>query len=200
MICTLTCFSVFAHVANAGFVYQTVTFENLTPGPLHSYSEGDYIISWWAPGVGDQPIAVDSGGNIAIGDSNTGFTNGLVLGAPIRIRRADGGLFDLVSVDFANVGSNPTGLPQWAPETFTGFEDPFPTTSSSFVTFYTPEERYTGLTEFGIATLGYLGDNYLLDNIQLRSHIFEVPEPSTLTMLTLGTGGALVLRRRRTKK
>lgn len=186
---------VFVLVATAGRNARgdIITFSGLTPGLLNSYQEGDYVVSWFGVGLGDQPIAINQFGNIAIGDSNTGLTGGLVLGAPIRIARLDGRPFDFLSIDVANIGNAPTGN-VW-PETFTGFEDPFITTSPSFITFSTPEARYKGLTFFGVATIGVGGDNYLIDNIQVQ--LSAVPEPSSMTLLGFGFAGLLLARRHR---
>lgn len=182
-----------ARIARSDFI----TFSGLTPGLLNSYQEGEYVVSWFGVGLGDQPLAVSRFGNIAIGDSNIGLTGGLALGAPIRIARVDGRPFDFLSIDVANIGTAPTGS-VW-PETFTGFEDPFVTTNPNFTTFLTPEARYKGLTSFGVATIGFGGDNYLIDNIQVQ--LSAVPESSSVTLLAVGiVGGILARRHRRSSK
>lgn len=156
-----------------------------------TYTEDGYLLEYWA---GDNPIFVDTGGNLALGDSVTG-TGGPVIGAGLQISRVDGQPFDLLALDVANLGIAPAqvfGISIAAGSTSLQIA---PAPGAGFVTSPINDPAFSNITTLNVSLIAesypqdFLGsDIYVVDNFQV------IPEPSSIALLALG--GLALLRRR----
>jgi hypothetical protein len=155
-----------------------------------TYTEDGYLLEYWA---GDNPIFVDTGGNLALGDGVKG-TGGLIVAAGLQISRVDGQPFDLLAFDVANLGTAPgdfTSMSIGAGSTTLQFS---PAIGAGFVTETIADPAFSNITTLNVSLVaessGQNGsDIYVADNFQV------IPEPTSLALL--GLGGLAMLRRHR---
>jgi hypothetical protein len=168
-----------------------------------TYTEDGYLLEYWA---GDNPIFVDTGGNLALGDGVKG-TGGAFIGAGLQISRVDGQPFDLLALDVANLGTAPAdivGMSVAAGSTSLEFR---PAHGAGFVTETITDPAFSSITTLNVSLIAesypqdFLGsDIYVVDNFQVRQagQVDVIPEPITMIALAgslTGLGG--YIRRRR---
>jgi hypothetical protein len=164
-----------------------------------TYTEDGYLLEYWA---GQNPIFVDTGGNIALGDGVEG-TGGLIIASGLQISRVDGQPFDLLAFDVANLGTAPgdfTLMSIAAGSTSLQFS---PTPGAGFVTETITDPAFSNITTLNVslvaeATVLNGSDNYVVDNFQVEHtpEVNPIPEPTSVGLALLGMGGLTLLRRR----
>jgi hypothetical protein len=113
----------------------------------------------------------------------------------LRFSLIDGGLFDLISVDFSYYREVDTGHPDTLSFggglSFTLLPGPGTPSSMGFAPFVFPE-GWTGINAFEVTIATNCCSWFELDNLEFR----PVPEPSTVLLLALAIGG-FALRHRK---
>jgi hypothetical protein len=201
----VTCvLAVSCQVASAGTVI--LDLEGGTAGTeldgTNTYTEDGYLLEYWA---GQNPVFVDTGGNLALGDGLKG-TGGSFIASGLQISRVDGQLFDLLALDVANLGTAPAdivGMSIAAGSTSLEFR---PAIGDGFVTETITDPAFSNITTLNVSLVAesypqdFLGsDNYVVDNFQVRSTASSqvVPEPASLSIFACGVFGLVLHRRRR---
>jgi hypothetical protein len=170
----------------------TITFDTQPTGAISSFTESGFTISSMTGDPGDVATIQNVGApneNVVV-DGNPDD----VFGTLLVITKTGGGLFNLVSLDVANL-SNPGSPISVSPgggfrievSGVPGGDDVFGPGSSTFVT-ESPTDL-TNISELDINLVSFTGAGatFAVDNIVLSAG--TVPEPSTWAMMLLGFAG-----------
>ncbi len=171
----------------------TLTFDALPTGLIAPFTENGYSITWHGYPNNTYSQAIQN-----VGGTNQNVvvdgTPSNVYGTAVSITRIDGALFDVVSLDIANLsGSVSNNDLRVGEEGEPG--TPGPTYESYYPfasTFVTVNPGLTNVSSFYVDLITYGGTQHAVDNIVLSS---PIPEPSAALLFALGLVGFEVRRR-----
>jgi hypothetical protein len=168
----------------------TITFDTQPTGAISSFTEAGFTITSTVGDPGDvatiQNVGAPNENVVVDGNPDDPF------GTLLVIKKTGGGLFNLVSLDVANL-DNPGSPIEVFPGTgfrievsgVPGGDDVYGPGSSTFATESPTDLR--NISELDINLVGLAGgETFAVDNIVLSS---GVPEPSTWAMMMLGFVG-----------
>jgi hypothetical protein len=180
----------------------TITFDTQPTGAISSFTEGGFTISSTVGDPGDvatiQNVGAPNENVVVDGNPND------VFGSLLVIKKTGGGLFNLVSLDVANLSNPGSPIPVNPGSGFRievsgvpGGDDVYGPGSSTFVT-ESPTDL-TNISQLDINLVSFTAANatFAVDNIVLSS---AIPEPSTWAMMLLGFAGLGYAGFRRTSK
>lgn len=192
--------------ASAIIVTETITFDSLSAGTTvgSGFSFGAFQYTN-VGGFGGNQRAVAVPGGIAMADFDRNDFNGAAAG----LSRVGGGIFDVLSIDIADLTNNSGGGGGTGGLSGSGFRiglqtnlggstQSFSPTSSTFSTVsLAGDTGYTGASDFfvNIVSQGSF-DNFAIDNIVVR-YDNGVPAPAPATALLAGAGLLFLGLRRR---
>jgi hypothetical protein len=169
----------------------TITFDAQPTGAISSFTEAGYTISSMVGDPGDVATIVNVGApneNVVV-DGNPND----VFGTLMVITKTGGGLFNLVSLEVANLSNPGSPIPVSPGGGFRievsgvpGGDDVYGPGSSTFVT-ESPTDL-TNISQLDINIVSFTPESatFAVDNIVLST---TVPEPSTWAMMLLGFAG-----------
>jgi hypothetical protein len=180
----------------------TITFDTQPTGAISSFTEAGFTISSTVGDPGDvatiQNVGAPNENVVVDGNPND------VFGSLLVIKKTGGGLFNLVSLDVANLSNPGSPIPVNPGSGFRievsgvpGGDDVYGPGSSTFVT-ESPTDL-TNISQLDINLVSFTPNNatFAVDNIVLSS---AIPEPSTWAMMLLGFAGLGYAGFRRTSK
>jgi PEP-CTERM motif len=180
----------------------TITFDTQPTGAISSFTEAGFTISSTVGDPGDiatiQNVGAPNENVVVDGNPND------VFGSLLVIKKTGGGLFNLVSLDVANLSNPGSPIPVNPGSGFRievsgvpGGDDVYGPGSSTFVT-ESPTDL-TNISQLDINLVSFTAANatFAVDNIVLNS---AIPEPSTWAMMLLGFAGLGYAGFRRTSK
>jgi len=179
---TLGACLILAHVtAHSATVFTTLDFDSAA-GILTSYTEDGYVFEDLSVTGG---LATFSAGKLRLTgpDPDDAF---------VRLKRVDGGLFNLVSFDVQEINDGPPRL------AVTGFGGHFAQISGTFEPFVPPLGTFVSMSGMTFLADGR-GANaeYRLDNIVLSAEVATVPLPPALPLMALAAAGIFYGRKRK---
>jgi hypothetical protein len=169
----------------------TITFDAQPTGAISSFTEAGYTISSMVGDPGDVATIVNVGApneNVVV-DGNPND----VFGTLMVITKTGGGLFNLVSLEVANLSNPGSPIPVSPGGGFRievsgvpGGDDVYGPGSSTFVT-ESPTDL-TNISQLDINIVSFTPESatFAVDNIVLST---TVPEPSTWAMMLFGFAG-----------